>query len=284
LSRDYLRGDAWGVVVPGLPFVPKGSSEHPERLLTYFLYKYQMADQLRALEIYRDRGYTHFVVSWPDARDDGHFTIQQFIDHCILIKGYIPYVTCFLGSKDFDPRDQQPGQWIVRVGGILDSLIAANAADEFIPAWEMDSFNIPGQPTIDYCKWVGQRAHTAGKSCWIHFLPEHTSWFKDGDPRGRYGFYDDLNTDVDGLMYQTKSDWDIAMVQARLVDTLVQFAHQGNRHKLRLFEDTASLSFSHDTPTEGETNLRGYLAQCTKGPTNMWGYGNGGCRLDGSTL
>jgi hypothetical protein len=28
-SRDYLRADCWGVTLPGLPFVPMGSSEHP---------------------------------------------------------------------------------------------------------------------------------------------------------------------------------------------------------------------------------------------------------------
>ena len=38
-TRDFLRADAWGVTIPGLPFVAGvpgsgGSSEHPERLLT----------------------------------------------------------------------------------------------------------------------------------------------------------------------------------------------------------------------------------------------------------
>src|SRR5262249_43057694 len=44
-TRDFLRGDAWGVTIPGLPFVAGvpgsgGSREHPERLLTGLDYKY----------------------------------------------------------------------------------------------------------------------------------------------------------------------------------------------------------------------------------------------------
>ena len=61
------------------------------------------------------------------------------------------YVTCFLGSKVFDPRDQTPDQWAARVDPVMDVLLAAKVADEFVPAWEMDAFNVPGPPTIAYC-------------------------------------------------------------------------------------------------------------------------------------
>lgn len=283
-TRDFLRADAWGVPIAGLPFVPRGSSEHPERLLTYFLYKYAKEWQQRGLEAHAARGYTHCIVSWPDARSDGGFSIQQFVDHCGIIKQTMKYVTCFLGSKDFDPRDQTPDQWAARIDPVMDALLGAKVADEFVPAWEMDAFNSPGQPTIAYCKHVGRKAHAAGSSCWLHFFPEHTSWFADGETRGRFGFYDDLGADIDGLMYQTKAEWSIEETQARVVDTLTQFGKQRWGHKFRFYEDQASLMFTHDRPNEDDANLRGYLACCTKGLVSVYGYGNGARLPSGGPL
>lgn len=282
-SRDVLRADAWGVPVPGLPFVPRGSSEHPERLLTYFDYKYSSADLQRGLAAHTARGYTHWVRSWPDARSDGGQTIEQFVSDCLFIKSAGFYVHVKLASKDFDPRDQTAAQWIERLSPVMDLLMETQAVDEF-GVWEWDAFNVPGRTTIDTFKLLGKLAHAGGCSFWLHFLPEHTSWFANGDPGGRYGFYDDLGLDVDGLDYQTQPTWTIEETQARLVDTLIQFAKQGNRHKLRFFEDQASLQFTHDHPDENDAALRGYLACCTKGPATVWGYGNGGARPDGSVL
>jgi hypothetical protein len=98
------------VEVPGLPFVPRGSSEHPERLLTYFDYKYSRDLLSRGLDEHARRGYTHWVRSWPDARSDGGQSIERFIEDCLFIKTKIPFVHVKLASKDFDPRDQTPDQ------------------------------------------------------------------------------------------------------------------------------------------------------------------------------
>jgi len=294
-TRDFLRADAWGVPIPGLPFVAGvpgsgGSSEHPERLLTGLDYKYDRQrwwpEMLRA---HAERGYTHWLRWWPNARDDGGNSIQQFVDDCGRIKQAIKYVIVTLGSKVFDPRDQSVQQWQDRVGPLMDALFAAKVVDELIPAFEMDSFNVAGRPTIEYSKWVGQQAHAHGCSCWLHFFPEHTSWFADGDPRGRFGFWDDLGTDVDGLCYQSDPSWDVPMLQARSVDTLSQFGRQGNRHKFRLLEDQATFQFTRDRPDELDGCLRGFLACCTidnvsHTDAKVWGFGNGGRREDGSAI
>jgi hypothetical protein len=180
-------------------------------------------------------------------------------------------------------------QWSAFLDPIMNALIAANAVDEFVPGWEWDLWNVPGPTTVQVFKHIGQKAHAAGKSCWIHFSSEKTSWFADGDSRGRFGFYDDLGTDVDGLMYQTIPTWSIADTQARIVDTLHQFGDQGNRHKFRFYEDQAALMFDGDTPTESDADLRGYLACCTMDnvrhtDAKVWGYGNGARRPDGNVL
>lgn len=300
-SRDFLRADAWGVPIPGLPFVSGvpgsgGSSEHPERLITGLDYKYDRALWPRMVGAHLDRGYTHWLRWWPNARDDGGNSISQFVDDCLYLKSLgMPYIIVNLGSKVFDPRDQSLREWQARVDLVIDQLTMHRAVDELIPAFEMDSFNIPGGPTIQYSKWVGQKAHAAGVSCWLHFFPEHTSWFADGDSRGRFGFWDDLGADVDGLCYQSMGlAWDVPFLQAKIVDTLSQFGRQGNIHKFRLMEDLASAQFSgvptgSDFPNEDHAALRAFLACCTVDNVShtdakVWGYGGGGAKLDGTRL
>lgn len=287
VDRDFIRADAWGVVVPGLPMVAGGSSEHPERLLTAFLYKYDRSLWSQCFEAHRQRGYKQWILWWPNARAEG-MLIPQFVDMCKTIQSEGFYTQVGLNSKDFDPRDQTPAQWKERLDPLFDALNAQKAADEYA-VWEWDSHNVPGVPTIEALKYMGRRSHEADASFWIHFYPEHTSWFADGDPRGRFGFYDDLGTDVNGLQYQAVGTWTIQELQARIVDSLSQFGRQGNRHKFRMFERGASLSFSNDHPTEDEESLMGFLSCCTidnisHTDAKVWGFGNGARMPDGTPI
>jgi hypothetical protein len=293
-TRDFLRADAWGVTLPGAPFVPGGSSRHPERILSWFFDRFPGDWQKKILDQHARNGYTHFIQSAPDSMgpiNNGPSsppgnaqTLDQFVQTCLRIKRLVPYVIVFLGSKYFQPRDQSVAQWIAYLDPILNALIAADAADEFVPGWEWNLFNVPGSTTVQVFKHVGQKAHAAGKSCWLHFSPETTSWFADGDTRGRFGFYDDLGGDVDGLMYQTRPEWSIPETQARIVDTLTQFGRQPFGHKFRFHEDQAALMFDGDRPNEDDANLRGYLACCTRGLVPVYGYGNGARRPSGDVL
>jgi hypothetical protein len=173
---------------------------------------------------------------------------------------------------------------------VIDALLQAQVVDELDAGWEWNLGNTPGQPTIDIFRYVGQRAHNAGLSSWMHFSPHVTSWFKDGDPRGRFGFYDDLKNDVDGIDYQTMGiAWNNSELQARLVDTLWQFGTRGNDYKMRFDEDYAFFMSDNPVPTPDDANSRGFVGCCTIDNvrwTNarIWGYGNGGRRPDGSKL
>lgn len=299
-NRDFLRGDAWGHVpnpayIPGgvLPFVPGilgsgGSSKQPQRMLTGLDYKYPRDYWPGMIRSYAEVGYDDWLRWWPNARDDGQQSINQFVDDCGYIKRTIPFVTVSLGAKPGpegapplgDPRDQSVQQWQDRVGPILTALLTAKVVDVVIPAFEWDAFNIPGDVTIQTCKWIGQTAHAAGVNCAMHFYPEHGSWQADGEPRGRYGFWDDLGLDIDYLDYQGIPAWDIGDLQAHLVDWLIQFHIQGSVHKLRLREDQAETAFDEDHPNEDESAARGFLACCTRCPTDplgthVWGAGGG---------
>ena len=81
-----------------------------------------------------------------------------------------------------------------------------------------------------------------------------------------------------------------------MVDTLWLFGTQGCGHKLRLFEDVASLEFDGKSQTDDagvargpgvtpeDANARGYYGCCTvdnvKGTdAKVWGFGNGARRI-----
>lgn len=314
-TRDFYRGDAWGVVMPGAPVVPGASSKHPERILSWFIDRYTPDFQQEYLRIYAGYGYTHFTLSYADSCgpvDNGPNsppgngqTLEQFIATCLRVRSVIPYTHVMIGSKYFQPWNMSAQQWADFADPIMDALFAADAADEIVLGWEWNLWNTPGQPTIDAFKHAGRRCHQAGRSFWMHFSPHVTSWFADGDPRGRFGFYDDIAPDVNGLDYQTQGpNWSPQMLQARIVDSLWQFGERNNDVKFRLWEDYAAWMWDNDVvavnvddvpppqnvPVDPDhANLRGYIGCCTidnvkHTDAKVWGFGNGGRLPDGSRL
>jgi len=318
-DRNYLRGDFWGVEMPGAPQVP-GVGRKYERIFSWFLDRYPLDFQKAYLTKYGGYGYTHFLLSVGDSLGPpenpgktpgaGH-TLDQFIETCRLVKKYVKYCHVRLGSKDFQPHYMTAQQWADYADPIMDALIAAKVVDEFSLAWEMNLWNTPGQPLIDALRHCGQKAHAAGLTSWQHFSPHYTSWFADGDERGRFGWYDDLANDVDGINYQTMGPaWSPQMMQARCVDTLYQFGQRGNDYLFRLEEDLAFWMWDTDvvtvqvddavdaagnpvytqvSVTPEDANVRGYIGACTiddvkHTDAKIWGFGNGGRRPDGSRL
>lgn len=279
-SVHFMRANAWSVEFPPgvLPFVPEGSSEHPERLITAFLYKYPRALWPTIFAGYAAAGCTHWVLWWPNARQDG-VSRAEFIDMCDAIKRAGFFRQIGLVSKDIDPRDQSPAEWRQYLDGDYSAFLAAGAAEEYA-VWEWDLFNVPGAPTLDTLAHWGDLAHAVGASFWVHFRPGYTAW--QADDRGEAGFWSDLGTHVDGLQFQGDPGWDIGDMQARLVDIYRLFASQGNRVTLRPFEWKAETQFTHDHPTECESDQLGYLALCTKGDATPGGYGFGARGPDGS--
>lgn len=314
LSRDFLRGDAWGITLEGAPFVPGGSSKYPQRMLSWFLDRYPLEWQWRYLETAASYGYTHVYLSLGDSMGPknngplsppGHEqTLAQLIETCDRVHSVISprddkplSVHMMLGSKYFHPKDMRLPEYQAVIGPTYQALLRAGCldeGDEVCPGWEWNLWNIPGAPTIDIHKWVGRLAHERGLTCWWHGAPHYTSWFEEGSDR--FAFWNTLGRDVDGIDYQADPHWDIDDLQARAVDTLWQFGRAGNVHKFRMFEDIAVLQFDgHPAPGTGRPadealgRARGYLMCCTidnvhRTDARVWGYGNGGSMPDGSPL
>ena len=285
-SRDYLRGDAWGVVMPDAPLIDGANAATKDQILSWFLDRYPIEFQREYLLKYAGYGYTHFYLSPPDSIDGYGRSLAEFVETCQLVKSYGLYVGVMLSSKYFQKQDMTLDEYIAYVDPLLEALLPV--ADEFVPFWEGNLYNIPGETHVNIARYVGQHAHAAGKSAWLHFSPHVTSWFADGDPRGRFGFWDDMHGDINGLNYQSLPEWTTQELCDRLVDTLWQFGEGGNLYKLRMWEDKATQQYHGDaTPDDGDA--RGFLTCCTYDnvkhtDAKIWGFGNGGRRADGSRI
>ncbi len=185
-DRKFWRGDAWGVTVPGLPFVYAGSSIHPERALTWFFDRWTADWQTQILDAYRQRGYTHFTLSWPDSRvsggvDNAGQTPAQFAATAVKVHTAIPFVHVMLTSKDFDPANASADDRMAAVSPAIDALIAAGlTGDDLIlgVGWELNAFNDP-QFLKDFI--VALHAKYPQFDLYVHF----TSYITAGRSTGR---------------------------------------------------------------------------------------------------
>lgn len=285
-TRDFLRADAWSITLPGLPFVPGGSSNHPsqDRFLSWFFDRYPADWQERWIEKNLEYGYTHVMLSPPDSFAFGT-SLDEFREICDWLQSSGLFVHVMLSSKLYQPWNMSAQQFMDYAFPLMDSL--KGLVDEYCPAWEMDLWNVAGDTNVQICKEIGAKAHEQDASCWLHFSSHVTWWGAPGTDRYRY--WNDLGPTVDGLDYQGDPSWTANEWQARIVDTLHQFGEQGNQHKLRAFERLGTLLFDNPTPTEDDANLDGYLACCTiddvkHTDAKVWGTAEGIRNLDGSPV
>jgi hypothetical protein len=280
-DRHWWRGNAWAVTIPGLPLVHQGSRVHPERVMTWFLDRWDAAWQQRILDEHGRRGYTHFALSWPDSRDGNGQSIAQFVATARKVKAAGFFVEVFLGSKDYDPHNRDAAVWAPRIDPVMDALIAAHAVDGFVVAWEADLWNVAGDPFQSIVDHVAAKAVPAGVDVWLHFSSERMSLQKDGTTTVDY--WKLQAGKVTGLLYQARTEWGAGMLQARMNDVEVRLALAGE-FRLVAWELYAALQFSHDHPDENEGDLKGWEALCTPGPIPVSGFGNGARRPDGSPI
>jgi hypothetical protein len=287
-DRLFWRGNAWSVTIPGLPFVPGGSSEQPERCLTWFYDRWDASWRAKIREAYAARGYTHFVLSWPDSRSQG-VTVDQFVALALELTDAGFFVHVMLGSKDYDPHDQTWTQLEPLMAPVLRALIAAKAVSS-VALWETDLWNIPGAPLQTILDGIANIAVPADVHQWVHFSTERTSWFVDGG--NRRSWWQRQNLTLVGILYQDDVNWDMGTRQARLADTQNQFGEPNQqcwltadgKFRLVAWEMDAAAQFSNPQPDENQSDMRGYLAVCSPGAVAVAGYGNGARMIDGSVL
>jgi hypothetical protein len=288
----WWRGDAWGLTVPGLPFVPGGANGPAQnRVLTYFLDRYGRDWEAVILRLHRDYGYTHISISPQDSfsfgtSEDDYVRMAVrcreaglFVHHLMRSKYYTPLSTPDLTAPD----------------GLIERLLSEDAMQVETPAWECNCWS----PEIVRAM-IDHDAARIGTRCRImlHFLPHYISWqANDETPtdfwRACYG-------KVDGVLYQCDPSWTAGMMAARITDGLDRLApgglwglsDSGRGHPIdyTVWETIATKQFNNDVDGDGRLadedigNLKGYENSCAPGLMTVKGYGNGGRRPDGTAL
>ncbi len=284
-TTNWPRANWFSVEVPGLPWVDGQSSEHPFMVLSYFLQKYSPDWQAKILDAHAIRGYSHFMLSWTNARQDG-LTITDFVALALKAKSWGFVVHVMLAGKDTDPHDQDWNGLKSNVQPVLEALIAARAVD-MVSMWECNLWNIPGAPFQSILQGIRDICIPAGVDQWVHFGTECVWWGEPNYLPNRTAWWAAQVGILTGILYQGDVNWDMGTRQAHFGDSL------NNAVAAPLFADGTFKFCAAETDgmliydvnfSERISDSRGFEHQCCPGLAPVSGYCCGGQRPDGGSL
>lgn len=260
-DRNWFRCDIAGVTTPETPpFVPGANTTPPNMWMSFFLPKYPRAWQDYYLDwITTQLGYTHCVVT----QDIDGITLPIDLCQRIQAKGLFPCL------------------WTIDISD-LPARLAAQSVDVVILGDELNRrFNKPDLDTLiaDTCALC----NPANVPVWLHFTdnfrPEF-NWTTD-EFRTRY-----LGK-VAGICWQGAPD-DSAGTMGAMLWYVRTFLGQADPSFLCCAFELVATNQLYGRATEQEGNRRSWEMVCsTRNNTNyppVAGFGNGGCRPDGSVL
>ena len=212
-----------GVHVSGLPPVAGGAHD-PSLVLSWFYDRYQPADRQLIRAAWKARGYTHTLLSWPDARVAGG-TPESFraIVLELLADGFFPCVMWC--SKDHDPPD---------VPAILASIEpAVSLLIGIVPmvcmGWELSLWLSPAQ-VQELVDTLAPRFAAYGCLTYVHFQQGYASFPPNTTPpqtAWTFGDYWRLQVGkLHGVLHQrvlTQSKEQYWTDSGGLVDILIRF-------------------------------------------------------------
>jgi len=288
---SWWRGDAWGVTIPGLPFVNGGASgPAQDRVLTYFLGRYGRDWEEKILEQHQRNGYTHISLSPQDEFANG-MSEDAYVAMATRCKQAGLFVHHLMRSKLYTGNPPDLGA----ADALINRLLAAGVLDVETPAWEMNYWS-----PEDVRAMIDHDAALIGMRCriMIHFYPHYISWQpNDQTPTD---FWQANYGKVDGVLYQCDPGWSAGMMNARANDCLDRLApgglwglgDSGRGHPIdfTVWETIATKQFNNDVDGDGRLadedigNLKGYECTCSPGRMTVKGFGNGGRRPDGTAL
>lgn len=198
-----------GIRVPGLPFV-SGMEGAPEGLfLSWFYDRYDAATRADLRYEMFAKGYTHWLLSWPDARGRGS-SPAQFKALCeeLIADGFYPCV--FLSSKDFDPPDVDA--ILEGLAPVLDALVGV--VPMFSIGWELSLWLTPTQ-VQELIDAIAPHVHVQpGTLLYVHFQEGYPSFQQPGSDVA--SFWNPNQGKLTGLLYQKI----LAQNDAQFLDSL----------------------------------------------------------------
>lgn len=293
-----MRANLWGLTLPGLELIPGGArGPAQDRMLTYLFNRYTRESQARGIRTYAGYRYTHWWMSWPDARATGQ-SIQDYVDDCKRIQdGGVPYI-CHMGrSKDFDPRDADP----TLDAPLMEALLKAKVIAHWSPWWEASLAEDPEafHQTIDHDAAI---LVPEGVIVGIHLQEGYADFGPDGAGHAQTFWNRCIAVGVKRLYYQYRSDvdaqqgpWSAGMMQARGNDVSVRLVAGGlwglpESVEWDVFEQCGVELFNNlvdgdgRLATEDTADLKGLEGLCTPGPLPPSGFGNGARYPDGAPI
>ncbi len=279
----FWQGNLCGVRVPGLPPVP-GGADDSSLVLSWFYSRYSADDRARIRQAWKERGYTHVVLSWPDDCAFG-ISAQDFTARAIELigDGFFPCV--FWCSKDFDPPDV--AAILANIEKPLSLLIG------ILPlaciGWELSLWLSPTQ-VQQLTDAIAPRLTPSGCRVYVHFQQGYGSFQQDG---GIFADYWKLQVGkLTGLLHQRELSQDMEaywFASGGLVDILQRFAGNffcppdsgfGHPFDLVAWEITAQPQFNGDMSEQSGDAWGSHAINCPaqSGPAGVvivQGSGNG---------
>jgi hypothetical protein len=277
----FWSGQMCGLHIAGLPLV-QGGAPDPSLFLSWFYDRYDTDTRTKIRSAMKAKGYTHFLLSWPDSSAFGT-GINKFKELCqgLIADGFYPCV--MLASKDFDPADVRA--IAASAGPVIDALVGI--VPMFCVGWELSLWLSPTQvqELIDTLspRWLKQ----PGTLGYVHFGERVFSWQQNG--QNTAAFWAANVGKLTGILAQKELAADDATFLDWIHDCLVRCAGQffmptdsgfGHPFDFVMLEISAALQFN-GTCSEAEGNRLGQLAITAPsesgpaGTVKVMGSGNG---------
>jgi len=212
----FWKGNMCGVRVPGVPAV-NGGARDASLVLSWFYDRYSDDWRWAIRHVWRTRGITHVVLSWPDARSNGT-SLDQFKAICqeLIADGFYPCV--FLSSKDHDRADVPT--ILAYLEPVLDALVGI--VPMFCIGWELSLWLSPTQvqQLIDAIapRILQQQPETR---LYVHFQEGYPSFQQPGKTVA--DFWNPNVGKLTGLLYQKILSQTDAQFRDSLKDCLERF-------------------------------------------------------------
>ncbi len=214
VAPRFWKAQMCGLRILNLPPVAGGASD-PTLFLSWFYGRYTASWRTTIRLAMKDKGYTHWVLSWPDERAAG-CSPERFGLLCreLIKDGFYPCP--FLYSKDYDPTDF--AGIMANIQPVLPHIIG------LVPlvciGWELSIALSPAtvQLLIDA---LAPQFTPAGTRVYVHFQQGYFAFEVDRPGATTADFWKLQVGKLTGVLYQrvqTGDPWDKPMFQARLAD------------------------------------------------------------------
>lgn len=271
---DFHRGNFLGIRVPGLTWHGYGTDLDPTLVTTWDNPRRSVEEQRLILDCYAHvNGYTHFLLSIPQARKAGVLDDAHFLPAAQLAKEYQQFVVVAAFGGDGE-------SWTSDVLPWLDKLVALHALDEVVVCWQCDQHYDPWA-LLQITKQVGEWAHAHGIKVSQHWVNDAAAWWNaDDDPRrpntcldftpaicNRFDYHRVIPQWVDYQYAQFDTEAAIGDPDnGGLQWAIAKLLQSLTSEKLVVAEYDAQAEF--DDPahrTEDQGDLKGYLLMCARG-------------------